>query len=112
MFIQIRVQWLLYAFILVTNIFVSQGVAAATKINEEVRPETLTVMNRDLAIFRANLNGATPTIRVENALKRIRQIETVELSEDIRAVPFTLAGEKGFQFHLGTRHLFSLIENF
>ena len=110
MFIQIRVQWLLYAFILVTNIFVSQGVAAATKINEEVRPETLTVMNRDLAIFRANLNGATPTIRVENALKRIRQIETVELSEDIRAVPFTLAGEKGFQFHLGNRHLFSLIE--
>jgi len=110
MFIQLRVQWLFLAFVFVMNIFASQGVSAATKINEEVRPETLTFMNRDLAIFRANLNGATPIIRVENALKRIRQIETNELSEDIRAVPFTLAGEKGFQFHLGNRHLFSIIE--
>jgi len=110
MYIQLRFQWLFLAFVFVMNIFASQGVSAATKINEEVHPETLTFMNRDLAIFRANLNGAIPTVRVENALKRIRQIETNELSEDIRAVPFTLAGEKGFQLHLGNRHLFSIIE--
>ena len=103
MYIQLRVQWLFLAFIFITNIFVSPGVVAAQKVDEEVRPETLTFMNRDLAIFRANLNGATPAVRVENALKRIRQIETVELSEDMRAVPFSLAGEKGFQFHLGNR---------
>ena len=106
MYIQRRVQLLLLAFIFIANIFVSPGVSATTKTNEEVRPETLTFMNRDLAIFRAGLNGATPAIRVENALKRIRQVETVELSEDVRAIPFTLAGEKGFQLHLGNRHLF------
>ncbi len=109
MHIQRRVHWFFLALFLITNIFIPQGFAAV-KANEEVRPETLTFMNRDLAIFRANLNGASPSIRVENALKRMRQVETMELIEDIRAVPFSLAGEKGFQFHLGTRHLFSLIE--
>jgi hypothetical protein len=74
MYIQLRVQWLFLAFVFVMNIFASHGVYAATTINEEVRPETLTFMNRDLAIFRANLNGATPIIRVEYALKSIRQI--------------------------------------
>jgi small-conductance mechanosensitive channel len=110
MYFQVKTQWLFLACLLVMNIFVSQGIAAATKTNEEVRPETLMFMNRDLAIFRANLNGATPSIRIENSLKRIRQIETIELSDDVRAVPFILAGEKGFQFHLGNRYLFSLIE--
>ena len=88
----------------------SQIVVAQTKIELSSRPAVLAMMNRDIAIFRAPLNGASPEVRVENAIKRLEQVETSELTEDIKAIPFTLAGEKGFQFHLGTRHLFSLIE--
>ena len=110
MYIPIRTRKVFLSLLLSLSCLISQVVFAQTKTSEEVRPETLTYMNRDLATFRGSLNGASPAVRVDNALKRIRQIETVELTEDIRAVPFSLAGEKGFQFHLGNRHLFSLIE--
>ena len=98
------------SFFLVLSFLISQNVFSQSKVADEVRPQTLTYMNRDLATFRGYLNGASPAIRVDNALKRINQVEVGELTEDMRAVPFTLAGEKGFQFHLGNRHLFSIIE--
>ena len=98
------------SFFLVLSFLISQNVFSQSKVADEVRPQTLTYMNRDLATFRGYLNGASPAVRVDNALKRINQVEVVELTEDVRAVPFTLAGEKGFQFHLGNRHLFSIIE--
>ena len=105
-----KIRTLFLTLLMVTGACFSLLSLAQTKPNIDLRPEVLSVMNRDIAIFRAPLNGASPAIRVENALKRINQIETIELSEEIRAVPFTLANEKGFQFHLGNRHLFSLIE--
>jgi len=105
-----KIRALFFTLLVVISACFSLLCVAQTKPNIDLRPEVLSVMNRDLAVFRASLNGATPAIRVENALKRIKQVETIELSEEIRAVPFTLASEKGFQLHLGTRHLFSLIE--
>ncbi len=88
----------------------SHSVLSETKTELNYRPAVLTLMNREIAIFRAPLNGASPEVRVDNASKRVQQVEIKELTEEIKALPFTLAGEKGFQFHLGTRHLFSLIE--
>ncbi len=88
----------------------SQMSIAQTKTDLSPRPAVLSLMNRDIAIFRAPLNGASPEVRVDNAIKRVDQVETSELTNEIQGIPFTLAGEKGFQFHLGTRHLFSLIE--
>lgn len=83
---------------------------AQSKTGEILPPATLSVMNRDIVTFRGALNGAAPEIRVENALTRMRQIETQELTSEITAVPFSLGRDKGFQIQLGTRHLFSIIE--
>jgi small-conductance mechanosensitive channel len=105
-----KVHWFYLAIMIAMSFLISFANAAQSTPAPEIKPETLTVMNRDLAVFRAGFNGATPAVRVDNALKRIRQIERIELSEDIRAIPFTLGNEKGFQFQLGTRHLFSLTE--
>jgi small-conductance mechanosensitive channel len=98
------------SFLLLVSLILSSVVYSQSKNSEEIHPETLTYMNRDLVTFRAPLNGASPAVRVDNAIKRIRQIEIGELTEKVKAVPFSLAGENGFQFHLGNRHLFSLIE--
>jgi small-conductance mechanosensitive channel len=110
MHIKAKVHLFCFAIMIAMSFLVSFANAAQSTPVQELKPETLTVMNRDLAVFRVGFNGATPAVRVDNALKRIRQIERIELSEDIRAIPFTLGNEKGFQFQLGTRHLFSLTE--
>jgi small-conductance mechanosensitive channel len=89
---------------------VSQLSQAQSKTTDPTHPAVLTVMNRDIVIFRAPLNGALPAVRVENALGRIRQVQVGELTEEVTAVPFSLGNEKGFQIQLGNRHLFSLIE--
>jgi small-conductance mechanosensitive channel len=84
---------------------------AQSRTIELPSPATLSVMNRDIVVFRAPLNGASPEIRVENALTRMRQIEVKELSEEVSTVPFTLGKDKGYQIQLGPRHLFSIVEN-
>lgn len=104
---QIRKFWLIFAMLLTMVCFISSSKAVDAK-TPEVKPETLSVMNRDIVVFRSSLNGIPPETRVDNAVKRMRQIERRELSDEIRAIPFTLGAEKGFQLHLGSRHLFSV----
>jgi small-conductance mechanosensitive channel len=85
---------------------------AQTNFNQKPKEveQTLTVMNRDLAVFRASLAGTSPEKRVERAKERFSHIQTAELDSPIKAIPFEITQDKGVQFQLGDRLLFSLIE--
>ena len=71
---------------------------------------TLRVLTRDIVTLRAPLAGASPEARVERALQRLRQIPQAEYDQPIRHVPFALGDERGVQFLLGDRTLFTLLE--
>lgn len=72
---------------------------------------TLSLMNRDIVTFRADIIGAKPAQRVERAKMRIDRIEDADLSNPIRVETFVLGSVKGYQFMIGTQPMFALIED-
>lgn len=77
---------------------------------EEKEEATLRVMNRDIVQFRTSLAGSTPSQRAEHAKSRIVEIHREELEKPIEVLPVSVGNEKGVQFQLGDRFLFTLIE--
>lgn len=79
--------------------------------SEDRVPEAvLRVLNRDIATVREPLAGASPKARVERAVGRLREIPAAEWDRTIRQVPFALGEQRGVQFLLGDRPLFTLLE--
>lgn len=85
------------------------AVHAQVQLSNLPFPEAhLIVMNRELAIFKVELAGASPEARVERAVRRFSKIDDFHLTEPIKTESFTLGNQKGVQFQLGDLFLFAL----
>jgi len=86
--------------------------AFAATAAAEPRPAeaTLTVVNRDIAVFRSELLGNPPAVRAERAGERIGRLDDVELSNAVKALPSVLGDLHGFAILVGDRQLFTLLE--
>jgi hypothetical protein len=73
-------------------------------------PVTLTVWQRDIAVFRATLGSLTPNIRRENALQRISDLPKGALYDEVRTEKISVSGIQGVSFLSGKRLLFTLVE--
>ena len=73
-------------------------------------PVTLTVWQRDIAVFRATLGSLTPNIRRENALQRISDLPKSALYDEVRTEKISVSGIQGVSFLSGKRLLFTLVE--
>lgn len=72
---------------------------------------TLSIMNRDIAIFRTTVALATPEQRIKRAQDRINGITEADLiTKKIQVLPLELGGVKGMQFYLGEIPLFAMVE--
>lgn len=73
-------------------------------------PATLRILNRDLVTLRTRLLGLTPAQRVERALERLRAMPDGAGDEPLNFVAVTMDGQKGTQFLLGARLVFTVLE--
>ena len=73
-------------------------------------PETLSVWQRDIAVFRATLGTLTPDIRRETALQRIRELPKSSFYDTVRMEKIDVGGIHGVSFLSGKRLLFTLVE--
>jgi small-conductance mechanosensitive channel len=87
---------------------VAQPPAAAASPTDEAA--TLRLLNRDVVTFRAPLAGATPRQRVDRAMAHILEIPPSDYDQPLRALPLTLGSERGAEFLLGDRTVFSVLE--
>jgi small-conductance mechanosensitive channel len=85
--------------------------AAETKPAETKPPEaTLTLANRDIAVFRATVLGSPPALRAERTRARLDQLDYAALSDPVQALPATLGEFSGYSVLVGDRRMFSLFE--
>lgn len=99
--------WLLFT---LPPVQAASPVAPATQVPRP--PEaTLRLINRDIVTFRASLAGVAPVARVERAKARIGELTLADIDLPLTALPFALAEQRGIQFTLGSRVLFSVIED-
>ena len=85
--------------------------AAETKPAETKPAEaTLTLANRDIAVFRATALGFSPAVRAEHARARIDQLDYAALSTPVQALPATLGDLSGFSLLVGDRRMLTLLE--
>ncbi len=84
----------------------AQGAAERTK------PEvaTLSIANREIAVFRAELLGYLPESRAERAHKRFEQLDEPMMRLPVVALPVTLGELHGFSILIGDTRIFSLLE--
>ncbi len=70
---------------------------------------TLRLLNREVITLRAELAGASPEVRVERALERLRGLPDSAIDTPLKVIPFTLGEARGVQFLLGDQLLFSVL---
>lgn len=88
-------------------LLVALGPAQAADAVPEAK---LRVLNRELATFRAPLAGSSPAVRAERAAQRLREVPPADWDRGIRQMPFALGEQRGVQFLLGDRMLFTVLE--
>ena len=77
----------------------------------DAAPEArLRVLNRELATFRAPLAGSSPAVRAERAAQRLREVPPADWDRGFRQMPFVLGEQRGVQFLVGDRMLFTVLE--
>ncbi len=72
-------------------------------------PATLTIWNRPIVTFRAQVDSLTPALRVEAAADRIADLELADLDETARYVPGSLGPLEGYFIQLGNQNLFGIL---
>lgn len=77
-------------------------------ISEE--PATLTLWQREIAVFRVTIGSLTPEIRRETALQRIYDLPKSALYDEVRMEKISVGGINGFSFLSGKHLLFTLVE--
>ena len=83
------------------------GAAPAEQVDE---PATLRILNREVLTMRARMAGATPQARVRRARERVVALPDEAVNLPLNQIPFRLGEERGVQFLLGDRPLFSVLE--
>jgi small-conductance mechanosensitive channel len=73
-------------------------------------PATLRILNRDVVTMRARIGGQTPTLRVQRAEERLREIPATAIDDPLKLVQARLGDTKGVTFLLAGRPLFSVVE--
>jgi small-conductance mechanosensitive channel len=91
--------------------FLVSTVQAQDLSSSATKDATLTIMNRDIAVFRTTLALATPEVRVKRAQDRINSLTEADLmTKKIEVLPLGLGEEKGMQWYLGEIPLFAMVE--
>ena len=74
-------------------------------------PATLTVWQRDIAVFRGAISSLTPEARRDTALQRIMDLPSSALYDELSSENIKVGGVRGVSFLSGKRYLFTLIED-
>ncbi|MCF7733850.1 MAG: mechanosensitive ion channel family protein [Akkermansiaceae bacterium] len=103
--------WLALLLLLICLLFPST-LSAQEKpgIETTEQPATLTVWQRDIAVFRVSIASLTPEARRDSALQRISDLPKSALYDTLRMEKISLGGIHGVSFLSGKRFLFTLIE--
>jgi small-conductance mechanosensitive channel len=83
---------------------------AAVRTAPREEPATLRLLNREIVVFRAGLQGLSPQQRVERTQERIRAIPESAIDAPIRAMAASLGDVRGVQFFLGDHLMFAVLE--
>jgi small-conductance mechanosensitive channel len=86
----------------------AKPVAAAAEVADE--PATLSILNREVVTLRAHVLGASPQMRVQRVVERLREMPSSAADAPLNIVAASLGDIKGVQFLLGDRLLLSLVE--
>ena len=88
-------------------LIMGQALAAITV--ESVDPVAVKVWNRTIVELRAKIGEASPEERAADIGERIEQIPYSALTDEVRAVPATLAHLRGMQIWVGKRNILGLL---
>jgi small-conductance mechanosensitive channel len=105
-----RVRALFAGRIVLAVVFAAVAAVATGAEKKKDAEATLTLANRDIAVFRAPLLGNSPVVRVERARVRFDQVDHATLAEPVQGVATALGEVKGISLLVGDRLIFSLIE--
>jgi len=85
-------------------------IAAAAAAETKPPDVTLTLANRDVAVFRSPFLDSPPAVRAERARARFEQLDHAALADPVQAVPLTLGEHKGISLMVGGRLMFTLLD--
>ena len=66
--------------------------------------------NREIAVLRASVQGATPEVRVRRIEERLRLLEEKDLAKPLQRSPTEVEHQNGVLFSIGDRAIFILFE--
>jgi small-conductance mechanosensitive channel len=72
---------------------------------------SLSLVNREVVVFRATVMGAVPEVRVKRVTERFRQLDDFALNEPLVRSSVEVDGQKGYTFSISDRLLFGVYEN-
>jgi small-conductance mechanosensitive channel len=103
-----RFIFFLVYFALAASVFA--GEQSPVEIFTDARPATLTIWNREIAVFRARLGGITPEERLQTTIQRLKNIHYFHLYKEVIQKPLAINQYPAIGFFLDDTFLFALFK--